>query len=174
MLTRLSTAAVLIAAAIALGYLLAGVPNVEGMSAVAFLAGCFLGAGGGALVGAVSILLFSVLNPLGPPLPQVLVAQVAGMALIGASGHLWRRLAAVVPRPEILAAALGALLTLVYGVLADYGFAVSMGRWKDPWPVIIAGIPFSTVHIISNAVIFFGVSLFAVRKYRLGTDGGKA
>ncbi len=171
MLTRLSTAAVLIAAAIALGYLLAGVPNVEGMSAVAFLAGCLLGAGTGALVGAVSISLFSVLNPLGPPLPHVLLAQVAGMSLIGASGHIWRRMTAIVPRPEILAAGIGAVLTLVYGVLADYGFAVSMGRWKDPWPVIIAGIPFSTVHILSNAVIFFGVSVFAVRKYRLGTDG---
>jgi len=171
--TRFSTAAVLIAAAIALGYLLAGVPNVEGMSSVAFLAGCLLGAGGGALVGAVSIALFSVLNPLGPPLPHVLVAQIAGMSLIGASGDLWRRLAAMVPRPEILAAAFGALLTLVYGVLADYGFAVSMGRWQDPWPVIIAGIPFSIVHIISNAVIFFGVSLFAVRKYKLGADRGR-
>ncbi|MFH1313972.1 MAG: hypothetical protein ABIJ00_12210 [Candidatus Eisenbacteria bacterium] len=174
MLTRFSAAAVLIAAAIALGYLLSGVPNVEGMSAVTFLAGCLLGAGAGALVGAVSIALFSVLNPLGPALPHVLAAQVAGMSLVGVSGDLWRRLAAFVPRPEILAAGLGALLTVVYGVLADYGFAVSMGRWKDPWPVIIAGIPFSTVHIISNAVIFFGVSLFAVRKYKIGTDGREA
>lgn len=171
MLTRLSTAAVLIAASIALGYLLAGVPNVEGMSAVAFLAGCILGMGGGALVGAVSIALFSVLNPLGPPLPHVLVGQVAGMALIGVSGHLWRKLAAIVPRPEAVASGLGALLTLVYGVLADYGFAASMGRWRDPWPVIIAGIPFSTIHIVSNAIIFFGVSVFALRRYRLGTDG---
>jgi hypothetical protein len=96
------------------------------------------------------------------------------MSLIGASGHVWRLLAGYVPRPEILAAALGALLTLVYGVLADYGFAVSIGRWKDPWPVIIAGIPFSTVHIISNAVIFLGISLFAVRKYSLGAGGSRA
>jgi len=171
---RFSTAAVLIAAAIALGYLLAAVPNVEGMSAVTFLAGCLLGAGGGALVGAVSIALFSVLNPLGPALPQVLVAQVGGMSLIGASGHLWRRLSDMVPRPEVLAAGLGALLTLIYGVLADYGFAVSMGRWRDPWPVIIAGIPLSTLHIVSNAVIFFGVSLFALRKYKVGADGRRA
>ena len=174
MLTRFSTAAVLIAAAIALGYLLAGIPNVEGMSAVIFLSGCLLGTGGGALVGALSIALFSVLNPLGPPLPPVLLAQIAGMSLIGVSGHLWRRLIPVTPRPEILAAVLGALLTVIYGVLVDYGFATSMGRWKDPWPVIIAGIPFSIVHIISNAVIFFGVSLFAVRKYKLGADGRRA
>jgi uncharacterized membrane protein len=174
MLTRFSTAAVLIAAAIALGYLLVGVPNVEGMSAVSFLAGCLLGSGGGALVGAVSIAFFSVLNPLGPPLPHVLVAQVLGMALIGVSGSVWRRLVSIVPRPEILAAGMGALLTLIYGVLADYGFAVSMGRWKHPWPVIVAGIPFSIIHVVSNAIIFFGISLFVVRKYNLGTRGSGA
>jgi hypothetical protein len=170
MATRLSTAAILIAAAVALGYLLAGVPNVEGISAVSFLSGCLLGAGVGAVVGGLSIALFSTFNPLGPALPHVLAAQVAGMALIGASGHVWKRLAGRFRRPESLAACLGAILTFVYGVSADYGFAVSMGRWKDPLPVIAAGLPFSVVHILSNAIIFFGVSVFVVRKYKLGPE----
>jgi hypothetical protein len=170
---RLTKAAMLIALAVALGWLLATVPNVEAISAVSFFSGYLLGAGMGAVVGGASILVFSVLNPLGPSFPLVLAAQVLVMALIGACGSLWRYLVMVVGRAEFLAALLGAVLTLIYGILTDYGFAVSMGRWRDPLPVIAAGIPFSAVHILSNALIFGGASAFVVRKYPPGRKGNE-
>jgi hypothetical protein len=164
MLTKLSTAAVLTAVAVALGYLLFGIPNVEGLSVVSFVAGCLLGYGTGVVVGGVSTLIFSVFNPLGPAPPPVLLGQVLGRAMIGASGHVWRGLAQSFPRPEILASGFGAILTLLYGVLSDYGSAVSMGRWNHPVPVIVAGIPFYAVHIVSNTLIFGGVGAYLVRK----------
>ena len=133
--------------------------------------------------------IFSMLNPLGPPLPQVLVAQIAGMGIIGVAGRLWalfafgakgarfpdvhiRRPFDIRIRPaEGLAVGLGAVLTFVYGVLADYGFAVSIGRWKDPIPVIAVGLPFSVIHIISNGLIFGGLGAFLVRRRQ--TTGGE-
>lgn len=162
---RLTKAAMLIALAVALGYLLAAVPNVEAISAVSFFSGYLLGAATGALVGGVSILLFSVLNPLGPSFPLVLAAQVLMMALMGACGDVWRRVIMLTGRAEFFAATFGVVLTLAYGVIADYGFAVSMGRWKDPFPVIAAGLPFSVVHIVSNGLIFGGTGAFIARKY---------
>ena len=160
----LSMAAVLVAVGIALGYLLVGVPNVEGISAVSFFAGYQLGAGPGAVVGGLSIGIFSLFNPLGPPLVQVLVAQILGMGIIGASGDIWGRFAVKIRFAEFLAGALGALLTFAYGILADYGFAVSIGRWKDPLPVIAAGLPFSVIHIVSNGLIFAGLGAFLLRR----------
>jgi hypothetical protein len=167
---RLSKTAVFIALGVALGYALAAVPNIEAVSAVSFFSGYLLGSASGSVVGAVSILLFSTFNPLGPPVAPVLCAQVAVMALIGASGGLWRRLVAAIGMAEVLAAGFGAVLTLVYSVLADYGFAVSIGRWRDPLPVIAAGLPFSVLHIVSNTLIFGGVGALVVRKYGPGVD----
>jgi energy-coupling factor transport system substrate-specific component len=163
--SKLAKTAMFVALGVAVGYLLAGVPNIEGISAVSFCSGYLLGRAPGSVVGAVSMLLFSGFNPLGPPVPPVLGAQVAVMALIGASGDLWRRLAGRLGKAEILAGGFGAILTLGYSVAADYGFAVSVGRWKDPLPVIAAGLPFSILHIVSNALIFAGVGAFLIRRY---------
>jgi hypothetical protein len=186
---RLSVTAALVAVGVAVGYMLAGVPNVEGISAVSFFAGSQLGLGAGALVGALAIGIFSMLNPLGPPLPQVLATQIVGMGMIGAAGHLWAVCAlssrgARMPAPRIKrwfdvrigpggvwAAAAGAVLTFIYSVLVDYGFAVAIGRWKDPVPVIVLGLPLSVVHIISNTLIFGALGAFLIRKKRtMGED----
>jgi hypothetical protein len=161
---RLSAAAALVAVGVALGYLLAGVPNVEGISAVSFFAGYHLGIWGGAVVGGLTIGVFSLLNPLGPPVPQVLLAQIIGMGLIGAAGHVWGISALKTRFAGFFAVVMGLLLTLVYGVLTDYGFAVSIGRWRDPIPVIAAGLPFSVVHVVSNGLIFGGLGAFLVRR----------
>ena len=161
---RLSMAGALVAAGVALGYMLVGVPNVEGISAVSFFAGYQLGAGAGAVVGGLAMGIFSLFNPLGPPLPQVFVAQIVGMGIIGAAGHIWGALARRIRFAEFLAAVLGVLLTLLYGILADYGFAVSIGSWKDPVPVIAVGLPFSVIHIVSNGLIFGGLGAFLIRR----------
>jgi hypothetical protein len=163
---RLMIASGLVAAGLALGYLLAAIPNVEGISAISFFAGYRLGVRLGALVGGLAMGLFSLFNPLGPPVPPVLAAQVAGMGLVGASGRLWRGLAWRVPRPEVLAGVIGAALTAFVAVMADYALAVSLGRWRDPLPLIIAGLPFSAVRAGSNALIFAGLGAFLVRRDR--------
>ena len=166
MKSNLAVTAVLIALSVTLGLLLVAVPNVEGLSAVSFFSGAILGAGGGALVGAVAMSLFSLLNPLGPAAFPVFLAQVIGMALVGCSGVLWLRLAGSAGKAALLAGIFGGVVTFVYDILTNYGFAVLMGRWSDPMPFIAAGIPFSVMHIVSNVLIFAGVGAFAFSRHR--------
>jgi hypothetical protein len=164
--STLAVTAVLIALAVTLGLLLFAVPNVEGVSAVAFFSGAILGPGGGALVGALAMGLFSILNPLGPAAFPVLATQVLGMALIGCAGAMWVRLARSPGRAALLAGISGGVLTFLYDVLTNYGFAVTMGRYKDPLPFIAAGIPFSVMHILANVIIFAGVGAFVFARGR--------
>ena len=75
--------ALLVAVSVAVGYLLAPVPNFELISACIFTAGVLQGVRRGAVVGALAELLYSSLNPYGAaPLP-LLVSQVLGMTAIG-------------------------------------------------------------------------------------------
>lgn len=171
MRSSLAITAVLIALSVALGLLLFAIPNVEGISAVSFFSGAVLGAGGGALVGAVSMGLFSILNPMGPAAFPVLLAQVLGMALVGCSGALWRRMVHTPRGAGVLAGISGGVLTFVYDVLTNYGFAVLMGRWRDPIPFIAAGIPFSVMHIVSNILIFAGLGTFIFLRRRPRGEG---
>lgn len=173
MKSNLAITAVLIALGVALGLLLFAVPNVEGISAVSFFAGAILGAGGGALVGALTMSLFSLLNPLGPAPFPVFAAQVAGMSVIGCSGALWVSLVRGPARAGLLAGVFGGVLTCIYDVITNYGIAVSMGRYDDPLPVIAAGIPFSVMHIVANVLIFAGIGTFAYYRRGSRTDGSR-
>lgn len=172
MKSNLAVIAVLIALSVTLGLLLVAVPNVEGVSAVSFFSGAVLGAGGGALVGAVAMGLFSLLNPLGPAAFPVFLAQVLGMALMGSAGALWVGLVKSSGRAALLAGIFGGMLTFLYDILTNYGFAVTMGRWSDPLPFIAAGIPFSVMHIVSNVLIFAGVGAFVFLRHGNRRDAG--
>jgi uncharacterized membrane protein len=165
MRSRTTEAAVLTALAVALGMLLSAIPNLEAVSAVSFFSGFLLGWRGGGLVGGISMMILSLMNPLGPAPPPVLMAQIAGMASVGACGHLWRKLAVRYGKPGLLAIALGCVLTLLYDLVTNYGVAVSIGRWQDPLPVIISGAPLSVLHIASNGMIFGGTGTLMMRKH---------
>jgi uncharacterized membrane protein len=65
------------------------VPNLESITLVVFGAGVLLGARDGMLVGALTMLLFSSLNPYGPAPPVVMLAQVLGEVLAGWGGALF-------------------------------------------------------------------------------------
>ena len=166
-----ATTAMLIALAIAVGILLAPVPNVEGISAVSFFSGVVIGWKRGALVGATSMLLLSLLNPLGPAPPPVAVAQVLGMGAIGAAGQVVRLAGTRLARLEILVMGLGAVLTFGYDLLTNYGVAVAMGKWRDPWVVMLAGVPLGAVHVVSNAMVFAAVAALVARKPWLALAG---
>ena len=161
----IATSAVLIAVAVAVGLLLAAVPNVEGISAVCFISGFLLGWKRGGLVGATAMVLLSLLNPLGPAPPPVFAAQVVGMGLIGMAGSLLRGFHSGRARVGFYSMASGALLTLIYDILTNYGVAVSIGRWRNPAAIMLAGIPFSAIHIVSNAVIFGAAGALVARRW---------
>ena len=62
------------------------IPNFEVLTLVVFCSGVLLGARDGALVGAVTMLVYSLLNPYGAVHPLVTASQVAGEVLAGLAG----------------------------------------------------------------------------------------
>jgi len=83
--------ATFVALAVALGFALVHMPNVELVTLVAFMSGYLLGASRGFLIGFISMAFFTILNPLGIPVVPVVAAQVGGMAVIGFVGGLTKR-----------------------------------------------------------------------------------
>lgn len=154
---RAARIAMMTAIAVAGGYLLIAVPNVELVTVTVALAGWMLGARSGALVGIFAATIFGALNVFGLPYPPVWIAQMIGQGL---TGFLFGRLRGVTrdapPATRIwLSAALGALLTFVYDALTNIAFPIATGvgpgQW---WAYLVAGIPFALTHIVSNAFIF--------------------
>lgn len=134
-----------------------------------FCSGVLLGVRDGLLVGVVTELIYSVLNPYGAVHPLVTVSQVAGMALAGIGGGVAARLAlpaAPVPARLALLAACGALLTLWFDLVTNLATGVLFGQMRA---TLIAGIPFALWHLFWNVVLFaaIGTPLVAVfARYR--------
>jgi hypothetical protein len=156
----------------ALGFLLAGVPNVELMTLGAFVSGALLGAIRGAIVGAAAMGIYSSLNPYGIAPPPVFATQVAGLALVGAAGGALRERVTGRRTGTVAAVALGAVLgfglTLLYDVLTNLGTAWSLGAYRDPRPILWGGLAFAVWHMVGNAVIFAACAppLFAALRRR--------
>jgi len=160
--SSIASLGVFIALVAGLGFLLSGVPNIELMSLMTFVAGAVLGPLRGMVVGAGAMGLYSGLNPYGMAPPPTFAAQVIGAAAIGAAGG-WASPGGALMRTRAawrapLGAAVGVALTLLYDVLTNLGTAVSMGAWRDPWPFLVGGISFGVWHIVWNGA-FFGVGL---------------
>ncbi len=150
------------ALAVAAGYSLAGVPNVELMTLIVFTSGWLTGAGGGAATGAVAMTVFTMANPYGAAVPLPAVAQISCMALAGGSGGLWarsergRRLS---PDP-ISMALMGAGVTLIYDLATNAAIGISFSQLV---PTLAAGVPFALVHILANALIFALAGPYLIR-----------
>jgi uncharacterized membrane protein len=139
------------------------------LTLVVFCSGVLLGVRDGLLVGVVTELIYSVLNPYGAVHPLVTVSQVAGMALAGIGGGVAARLAlpaAPVPVRVALLAVCGALLTLWFDLVTNLATGVLFGQMRA---TLIAGIPFALWHVFWNVVLFaaIGTPLVAVfARYR--------
>ena len=162
---RALLACLMVALTVAVGFALAGVPNVELMTLLVFLSGFLLGAGLGAGVGGTAMLLHSLFNPLGPAHPPLLAAQLIGFALIGVGGALVGPVVARMKAAWLSAAAAavaGASLTVIYQVLVNvasfYTFAGDKAMAKLP-VYIWGGLAFTVLHVVWNT----GVFLVAVR-----------
>lgn len=155
---RIVLAALFTAAAVALGFLLAGVPNVELVTLAVFLGGVFCGPAWGTIVGILAIAVHSLLNPLGPPPPQLLAAQMAAYALVGAAGGFCGRRRISGARGAVACAAAGFVLTLVYDVLTTAAtalVAVGAGGVREAaWGFFAAGLVFTVVHVGVNTALF--------------------
>ncbi len=164
---RIAFVAAFAALAVAFGFLLAAVPNIELMTLTVFLGGAVCGVRDGALVGLAATAVFSLLNPWGVAFPLVFVGQLTGMASVGAAGGLW---APRHPkRPGHLSVVLGALglgLTAIYDLLTNLGLGLHVGRIL---PTVVGGVPFMALHVASNAAVF--ATLGTVATLRLSELG---
>jgi hypothetical protein len=152
-------AALFVALSVALGFLLAGIPNLELMTLTVFMAGAFCGARLGGAIGALSMLLFSLLNPLGPAPAPLLAAQITGFAVIGFGGGLiGRRLATARAWGIAMSAAAGFALTVAYDFLTTVAtsfVALGTSRFVEGFAgVAVAGIAFVAWHVGVNTAVF--------------------
>ncbi len=155
----LALMAILTALAVALGMLLAHVPNIELVSFTVFVSGAVLGRGRGACLGMIAMGIYSGANPVGSGLgiPPMFIAQVLAMAFIGfvggSLGGAWRTGGGL--RHVVLAAVTGFVLTGVYQVGVVAGLAVaSLDVGTGFVAALVGNAFFSTVHIVSNTIVF--------------------
>jgi uncharacterized membrane protein len=155
---QLIETALFTALCVSLGYMLAGVPNVEILSACVFTSGVLLGPRRGTVVGGLAELLYAGLNPYGlAPLP-LLASQVLAMAVIGASGGFFPRFAAGSSwkLQAGLAAVAGFVLTLCFDLLTNAASFLLVRESAPFVPYMIAGLsfPFPLAHALGNTVSF--------------------
>ena len=150
-------ASLLVATMFAAGQALAGIPNVELVTALAFVSGYLLGPALGAAVGAAGMGAHSLFNVLGAVAPPVWIAQVVCYGFVGwAGGMAGPRLARVPSRVHaaLLAALTGTALVLVYQIVVNgvafYTFTSDVEVWTYVW----AGVAFGAIQIAWNAVTF--------------------
>ena len=140
------------------------IPNLEVLTLVVFCSGVLLGGRDGALVGSLTMLVYTLLNPYGPAHPFVMLAQILGCAAAGLAGA-WFAGSGGPARPAgIRAAFLAAtavLVTALYDLLTNVATGLVFGQMRT-W--LVAGVPFSLWHIGYNVALFvaLGTPLIAV------------
>ena len=130
-------------------------PNVEFTSLICFLTGFLFGAPFGALLGALTMFINGFLSPWGFA-GIIMPFQMLGMALIGFAGGVYRKLLgndfSISKSLSFESACLAAFLTLIYDVITNVGYAVLFNL--EIVIVLIAGVWFSIIHVVSNTVLF--------------------
>ncbi len=144
--------------AVGVGYLLAGVPNVELMTLVIALAGASLGPRAGALSGILAAAIYSLGSPYGLPHPLLLLAQVCGLGIAGVLGG-WssRRMLGAIDRNSrvramILAGGTGFVATFLFDLLTN--LSIVRAFQLSPAVVFSTAIPLSLLHTGSNTIFF--------------------
>lgn len=157
MLTR---AASFVAVGIALGYLLAPVPNVELVTATCFCCGYLLGPGAGLLCSMLTEALFAGFHPMGSTFGLTLVAQCLGMGSAGVLGAVARSVVGArtsVVR-TVLVVLFGALATTWFDLLTNLAFPVAAGfSIEQTMASLVLAVPFAAIHIGSNTLVFLFV-----------------
>ncbi len=150
---RLSYAALLVAAGLT-GVYAETIPNFEVLTLVTFASGVLLGARDGALVGGLTMLVYSLLNPYGAAHPVVTLAQVTGEAVTGVAGGIAARagLPALAPAPRAAVLAVAALvLTGFYDLLTNVASGLVFGQMRA---TLLGGVLFALWHMATNAALF--------------------
>ena len=153
----------LIAAGLA-GVYAESIPNFEVLTLVVFCSGVLLGSRDGLMVGVITELIYSVLNPYGAVHPLVTAAQVVGMAVPGFAGGIAVRLGLPAAPARVRLAALvvtGAGITIVFDFITNFATGMLFGQVRA---TLIGGMPFAFWHLLTNVMLFavLGTPLVAV------------
>lgn len=152
---RLILAAIFMALGLAGGLAFFAVPGLELMTATVFLAGFMLGAARGFIVGGIAEFLYTFFNPLGPAIPPLMLAQIAGMAVSGFAGGCLARLFPDRLPPLPAFAVLGILLTLLFDFATTLAFGLSINQtWEGFFAAVTFGAPVYLTHLATNGLIF--------------------
>lgn len=145
--------AALAALAIAVGYALNAIPNVELFTFVVFLSGALLGTRSGMRVGALAAIGYGLLNPYGLPGPPLLAALIISRMLIGLLGGILRPglLVSSRPRRAAMFIAGGVVSTLLFQALTNVALALTLGQWRATF---IGAAPFALTQLAWNAALF--------------------
>ena len=159
-LVNLVRASIFCAMAIAMGYSLMMVPNIELITVIIFLSGVTLNLWWGALVGLVAMGVYSGLNPLGSGLsfPPLFFAQIISMSLCGIIGGLFSPFFFVKKynfSKLLLLGFIGFLVTFIYDVLTLISYPLFSGLgFTGIASSLVKGLGFTLLHEISNIFIF--------------------
>jgi len=152
---RLITRIALLAAVIyVLSWATSYFPNVNLAFFIAFASGYIWGAWPGMAVGGLGMWLWTSFNPLGPAMPPVAIAQVAGMALCGLIGALFRPVLRKSHQDSFRKTVI--LLSAVLCTLVFYLPVSVIDAWviQPFWPRLLSGLAFSLISLVANLLIF--------------------
>lgn len=157
---NLVRASIFCATAIGMGFSLMLVPNIELITVTVFLSGLTLGSRWGFLVGGLTMIIYSGLNPLGSGLsfPPLFVMQIISM---GFNGFFAGLLMPIFFRKEYNIFYLGALfftgffVTFIYDMatISSYPLVSGLGL-VGIGSALLKGLSFTLLHQLSNAFIF--------------------
>jgi hypothetical protein len=157
--TRITLLACLLTALVyAAGEALAGIPNVEVITLLIFIAGFLLGPWWGAVVGGAGMGAHSLFNALGTVAPPVWIAQVVCYAFIGLCGAwLGPRIAALATRTSqsLASAAAGIVLVLGYQLVVNVASFAAFAAHVPLWTYVWGGLVFAAIQVVWNAALFF-------------------
>jgi hypothetical protein len=150
-----SITAIMTALALVGNYALVAIPNLELGSTVLFVTAYIFGPIMAVWSTLIMSILFGVINPWGGFIPQIWASQVIGWFYIVAVGSIMGRSSEdgkrLEPRDwELLIT--GAIVTLIFEQVTNLGYSATFG--VPFYLAVTAAIPFTAVHIISNALIF--------------------
>lgn len=150
---RLAYMALLTAACLAGAYM-PRPPDFEFQTLGIFGAGVLLGSRDGAVVGALTMLVYSLMNPYGPAHPLVTLAQVLGQVPAGIAGGLFAAAGLHARQVAVRGAALGGLalaLTVWFDLVTNVATGLVVGQMRV---VLLQGILFALWHSVTNVLLF--------------------
>jgi hypothetical protein len=150
-----SITAIMTALALVGNYALVAIPNLELGSTVLFVTAYIFGAYMAFWSTLIMSVLFGLVNPWGGFIPQIWASQVIGWFYIVTIGSIMGRRGVEGKRLEPKKwelAITGAFVTFMFDQITNLGYSVTFGV-----PFLFAfaaAIPFTLLHVVSNAIIF--------------------